>query len=64
MYDEIEGRMWTAHHEQFSRTVSDAVAMLRDGARRLAGWDGSGHQLVAIVAALAVTLLTFRGTAA
>jgi hypothetical protein len=64
MYDEIEGRIWIAHHAQFSRMIGDALAMLRDGARRLAGWDGSGHQLFAIVAAFAVTLLTFKGTAA
>jgi hypothetical protein len=64
MHEAYEGRMWAAHHEQLSNWVGDALAAIGRGLNRLAGWDGSSHKLLAIVAALAVTLVTFKGTTA
>jgi hypothetical protein len=66
MRDEIDGRMWVAHHDQFSQWVGSAAATIRAGLSRLAGWDGSVHQLLALVAAFALTdlSLTFTSSAA
>ncbi len=58
MRDELEGRMWVAHHKQFQAWVGGALATARAGLRRLAGWDGSAPQLLAIVAAFALTDLS------
>jgi hypothetical protein len=62
MRDEIDGRMWVAHHVQFSHWVGDAAAAIRAGLYRLAGWDGSAHQLLALVAAFALTALNLSFT--
>jgi hypothetical protein len=64
MRDELDGRMWVAHHDQFGEWVDSAIATVKTGLSRLAGWDGSTHQLLALVAAFAVTALTFNTTAA
>jgi len=64
MRDEIDGRMWVAHHEQFGEWVDGAAAALRSGLRRLAAWDGSSQHLLALAAAFLATALTFNGTAA
>ncbi|MBV9884216.1 MAG: hypothetical protein JO276_14495 [Sphingomonadaceae bacterium] len=57
MRDEIDGRMWVAHHDAFSAWVVQAAAAVRTGLHRLAGWDGSAHQLIALAAAFALTAL-------
>lgn len=62
MRDELDGRFWVDHHQQFSDSVDNAVAALRTGLARFAGWDGTTHQLFAMVAALAVTGLTLAFT--
>jgi hypothetical protein len=62
MRDEIDGRMWVAHHDQFSQWVATAAATIRAGAYRLAGWDGSMHQLLALAAAFALTALNLGFT--
>ena len=62
MRDEIDGRMWVAHHDAFSRWVGNAAANIRSGLYRLAGWDGSAHQLLALVAAFALTALNLSFT--
>ena len=66
MRDEIDGRMWVAHHDAFSQWVGTAAATIRAGLYRLAGWDGSAHQLLALAAAFALTglSLTFTSSAA
>ena len=66
MRDEIDGRMWFAHHDAFSRWVGDAASNIRSGLYRLSGWDGSVHQLLALAAAFALTALnmSFTGSAA
>ena len=63
MLDEMSGRFWTAHHNQFSQSVSQGLGRLRQGLARFASWDGTTHQLLAIVAALAITSLGFTSTA-
>ena len=63
MRDEIDGRMWVAHHDQYSRLVGNAAAAVRAGLYRLlAGWDGSAHQLLALAAAFALTALNLGFT--
>jgi hypothetical protein len=66
MRDELDGRMWVDHHDQFSEWVGTAAAAIRAGLYRLAGWDGSAHQLLALAAAFALTSLsiTFTSSAA
>ena len=62
MRDEIDGRMWVAHHDAFSQWAGNAAATIRAGVYRLAGWDGSAHQLLALAAAFALTALNFSFT--
>ena len=63
MRDELDGRMWVDHHEDFSHWVDGAIGAVRSGLARLAHWDGTTHQLFALVAAFAITGLTFNTTA-
>ena len=62
MRDELDGRMWVAHHDQFSEWVGTAAATIRAGLHRLSGWDGSAHQLLALAAAFALTALNLSFT--
>ena len=62
MRDELDGRMWIAHHDQFSQWVGTAADTIRAGLYRLAGWDGSVHQLLALAAAFALTGLSLSFT--
>lgn len=64
MIDQIDGRMWVAHHKEFGDWVDSAAAFLRSGLSRFSAWDGSTHQLLALVAAFAITALNFNATAA
>jgi hypothetical protein len=64
MRDEIDGRVWVANHEQFSKDVDSGLNALRSIFARLPAWDGSTVQLLALVAAFAITALTFNTTAA
>jgi hypothetical protein len=63
MREEFDGRMWVAHHDQFGDWVRGAGAAIRAGLHRLAGWDGSVHQLLALVLAFALTGLDLGLTA-
>jgi hypothetical protein len=62
MRDELDGRMWVDHHDQFSKWVGTAAATIREGLYRLSGWDGSVHQLLALAAAFALTSLSISFT--
>jgi hypothetical protein len=62
MRDEMDGRMWVAHHEAFNRSVGSAAAAIRAGLYRIAGWDGSLYQLLALAAAFALTGLNLSFT--
>jgi hypothetical protein len=64
MRDELYGRMWVENHEAISQGIDSAIAKIRIGLARLASWDGTSHQLLALVAAFAITSLTFNTTAA
>ncbi|MGQ0588204.1 MAG: hypothetical protein ACT4N8_01560 [Sphingosinicella sp.] len=63
MRDEMFGRMWVAHHDDFSSDVARGLAGLRDAFFRLPVWDGTTSQLIALVAAFLVTGLSFSATA-
>jgi hypothetical protein len=64
MRDEMDARMWVEHHGAFADGIDRALAGLRSAVSRLAGWDGSSHQLIALVLAFAITGLTFQSTSA
>jgi hypothetical protein len=64
MRDELESRMWLAHHDQFGLWVDSAIASVRAGLARLPNWDGSTHQLIALIASFAITAITFNATTA
>lgn len=63
MRDEIDGRLWTAHHENFDDWVNQAAALLRAGLARLGSWDGSASHLLSLVASIAITAFTVKSTA-
>ena len=63
MRDEIDGRLWTAHHENFDQLVNQAVTLLRAGLARLGNWDGSTSHLLWLVASIAITAFTVKSTA-
>jgi hypothetical protein len=56
------GRLWVAHHNEFSLWAGRAFTRLRQGLARLASWDGTTPQLLAIVAAFLITSLSFGST--
>jgi hypothetical protein len=66
MRDELDGRMWADHHEAYADWVDGAIAAVRGAIGRFAAWDGSTHQLLALVAAFALTALniSFSSSAA
>ena len=64
MRDELDGRFWVDNHDGFSAAVDDAFAALRTGLARFAQWDGTTHQLLAMIAAFVITGLTFNATTA
>ena len=55
MREELDGRMWVAHHESFGDWVVGAAGTIRAGLHRFAGWDGSMNQLLALTLAFALT---------
>ena len=63
MRDEIDGRIWAAHHEQFSQSVDRVLASLRGALTRLPTWDGTTQHMLALVASFALTALSFNATA-
>ncbi len=62
MRDEMFGRLWVAHHDELSLSIDRGVARVRKALSRLAAWDGTTPQLLAIVAAFLVTSLGFTTT--
>ena len=47
-----------------AQTVARILAALRSTATRFAAWDGSSHQLLALLLAFAITGISFNSTAA
>jgi len=64
MRDEFDARFWVDHHEAFAEGIDRGLAALRSLAGRFAAWDGSSHQLLALLLAFAITGLSFNTTAA
>jgi hypothetical protein len=62
MRDELDSRMWLAHHDEFREWIGTAAATIRAGLHRFAAWDGSLHQLLALAAAFALTGLNLGFT--
>ncbi len=62
MRDEMDGRLWVAHHDELSLSIDRGLARLGRGLQRLASWDGTTPQLLAIVAAFLITSLGFSTT--
>ena len=62
MLDEMGGRLWVAHHNEFSLSIGRVLSRLRQGLERLASWDGTTPQLFAIVAAFLITSVGFSST--
>ena len=64
MRDLIDARVWADNHEAFSEGVDRALAAVQNGLHRFAAWDGSSHQLLALVLSFTITALTFNATTA
>lgn len=62
MLDEMGGRLWAAHHNEFSLWAGRVFGRLRRGLERLASWDGTTPQLLAIIAAFLITSVGFSST--
>ena len=62
MRDEMDARFWVENHEAFAEGVDRALAGLRSAFARLGQWDGTTHQLLALIASFAITALTFQST--
>jgi len=52
---EMDHRMWVEHHDQLSLSIDRGLARLRAGLARLANWDGTTGQLIAMTAAFMIT---------
>lgn len=64
MRDDFLTADWADHHDDFSRGAGRALSALRAGIERFWQWDGTTHQLLALVASFVITALTFNSTAA
>ena len=64
MRDQLDAQMWNDNHEAFSDGIDRALRSIRAGLIRVGQWDGSTHQLLALVLAFAITALTFNTTTA
>ena len=63
MRDEMYGRLWEAHHDQFSEWVGTAFAAAGERLRSLPRLGGA-QQLFAAVISAGLTLITFTASAA
>ena len=65
MIDEAYGRMWVAHHDQFSQGIGDKLdalgAALRRRLPRVSRFPG---QLLSVAGAIGITMLTVGSMAA
>lgn len=64
MRDEYDARLWVEYHEALTSGIDRGLVALRSAAGRFAAWDGSSHQLLALLLAFAITGLSFNTTAA
>ena len=63
MRDEYDGRLWTAGHDRFSSDVEAALGALARSLPR-PRLPRVPPQLIAALAAVGITLVTFTGSAA
>lgn len=64
MRDEMDARLWTNHHESFSRSVNEGFRALQRKLRNHAPAKGAAGQLIAVVLAASFSLITIGGTLA
>ena len=62
MRDQLDAQIWVENHEAFSAGIDRAVNAVRAGLHRFAAWDGTTHQLLALLVAFGITALTFNTT--
>ena len=63
MRDELDARIWNDHHEAVTEGMDRALAAFGRVVARFGQWDGTTHQLFALIAAFLTTGLTFNTTA-
>jgi hypothetical protein len=63
MRDQLDAQIWVDNHEAFSAGFDRALAAVRSGLHRAGAWDGTTHQLLALLVSFAITALTFHVTA-
>ena len=63
MRDEMDARFWVSNHDSFADAIDEVVKTVRSGFGRLAEWDGTTHQLLALAVSFFVTAVTFSATA-
>jgi hypothetical protein len=64
MRDDFLTADWADHHSDFSAGIDRGLAAVRAGIGKFWQWDGSTHQLLALVVSFAITALTFNVTTA
>lgn len=71
MRDEMDGRLWVAHHDELSLSIDRGLARLRGrlagfrrGLERLAAWDGTTSHVAAMIAAFLITSFGLVSTTA
>jgi hypothetical protein len=64
MRDEIDARIWAAHHDQFSVSLDAGFAAIAAGLRSLSRPRELSKQLLSAAGAFAMTLLTLSGSVA
>ena len=62
MRDDFLTADWANNHASFSDGIDRGLAAIRAGLGRFADWDGTTHQLLALIAAFAVTGLSIGST--
>ena len=63
MRDEMDARFWVENHESFADGIDEVLDKVRSDFARFAAWDGTTHQLLALVLSFIITAVTFRTTA-
>ena len=63
MRDEMDSRLWVSNHETFADGIDEVVEKVRAGFARMAAWDGTTHQLLALAVSFLITAVTFKTTA-
>ena len=63
MRDELDARIWNDHHQLLTADIDRGLAAFGRVIARFGQWDGTTHQLFALVAAFVITGLTFNTTA-